>query len=101
MDNDSANPHSRKINEALKIVLVDRMEEIALKKCYICDGFGHSAQVCPTAPTVRNIATLATLPKVKKCVTASIGMMKIRSFLEAKANWRTNSGPGSVINRKV
>ena len=64
--------YTNAINEAIKLVLVDRLEEVATKTCYICSGFGHAAQVCPTAPTVRGIATLTGLPKLKRCINASI-----------------------------
>jgi hypothetical protein len=40
MDKKLADKHSKKINEALKVVLVDRLEVIAQKRCYICDGSG-------------------------------------------------------------
>lgn len=93
MNIDSVDPYSRVVTEALKVVLVDRMDEIAQKRCYICDGFGHSVQVCPTAPIVRNIATLATLPKVKRCVTAGITSAKIRNFMEVKARWTNDFQP--------
>lgn len=92
MDNEFADPPSQKINGALRIVLVDRLKEIASRRCYVCDGFGHSVQVCHTATTVRNIATIATFPKLKQCATASIELMKIASFLENRAKWDQTKG---------
>ena len=73
MDNEIANDYSQKANKAPEVVLVNRLKETAQKKCYVCDVFGHSVQVCPTAPVVRNIASLTSLPKLKRCITVSIG----------------------------
>ena len=91
MDNEEADAHSKLINGAIKIMLVDRMQEIALKSCYICDGFGHSVEVCPTAPLVRNIATQAAFPKLKTCVTTSIASMKVKGFRKVMASQHDNA----------
>jgi hypothetical protein len=84
--NVNADTHSQAINDALALMLVDRMQEIGQKGCYICDGFGHTQDVCPTAVIVRNIAQQATFPKLKSCVTTSIGVMRTKGFLKVMNN---------------
>jgi hypothetical protein len=82
-----ANEYSHKIKKGLEVVLIDRLQEIPLKRRCICEGFGHSMQLCHTTVTVRKIATLAGLLKMKRCITATISKAKVDGFVESKARW--------------
>lgn len=35
--------------------VIDALLELGLKGCYICDGFGHCAEECPTAKIIRKL----------------------------------------------
>lgn len=52
----------------------------------MCDGFGHFAEQCPTASSIRDIATSKDFPKVKSTITAAIAAMKIKGFRQVMSN---------------
>jgi hypothetical protein len=91
MDIPEADVHSAFLNQALKYTLADRMSDISFKRCYMCDGWGHLAEKCPTAHLVREIADTTTFPKLKACITAAIGAMKDKSFAVGMAHQPDNS----------
>jgi len=72
------------MNEALALVAIDGILEIGNKGCYICDGFGHCAEQCPTAKAVRALFSSgdAHSNKVKACITAAIGSMRIKGYIK-------------------
>lgn len=67
-------------NDAYILILTDRMVEIAHKSCYVCDGYGHVAEACPTSQIVRDIASKAGFPVLKGCITNSLAAMKVEGF---------------------
>lgn len=62
------------MNNAISIVVIDALLEIGQKGCYVCDGYGHCAEQCPTAMTIRKLFNSkdSHSNKLKTCITAAI-----------------------------
>jgi hypothetical protein len=52
--------------------------EDGVKKCYLCSGYGHHAEVCPSGKAIREIGL--GMPKLKILITAGINKAKLTAI---------------------
>ena len=73
-------PTAKGHNTALQIVICARLTDMAQKTCYVCDGWGHTADGCPTAKLVTRIVTQQDFPEIKQVLVAAVAAQKGKQF---------------------